>query len=248
MLYRRLVGRQPHQTMLEIDLRVSPEAFHTIVGHLYRPLSQQDISFLTNEKPQVCLELLEAAQELELEKLQNQILHVLGQNLNQNSVFYWMAAVIHAVPHRRWVDVLDQHVLQYLVSVLPAQLGAFETDHDSEGDPSVCLGLRERPACSSLVKRNGQGATELAHIYASLPLQYLKRCLEHRELVRDSIQRYRFAKQVLHFREQKGRRGLSVVLRFTGDNDGGSGIMIVRKQAYKAGRWDPSAEERRFMS
>lgn len=226
-LYRRLMNRSHH--VVELDLRVSADAVNTVIGHLYQPLPHNDLCFIVNENPQLYLELLIAAQELELENLQHQMLHILGQNLTQNSVFYWMAT-LHSMPHQPWTKVVDQHIVQYLTQALPKQLGAFSTK-----ETSVSFG----PSSPSVVRcQTAQGLTELARTYASLPLKYLKRCLEHKSLVHDAVQRYNFAKQVLHYREQSGKRGLAVVMHFEADDN--VGIKVIRKQAYKPGRWNPS--------
>lgn len=229
-LYRRLMNRSHHH-VIELDLRVSSDAVNTIIGHLYQPLSHNDLCFFVNENPQLCAELLIAAQELELEKLQHQILHVLAQNLTQNTVFYWMAA-LRSMPQQPWTEAVDKHIVHYLTQGLPTQLGAFAAK-----ETSLSFG-----PCNPSIKQCQavQGISELVRVYANLPLEYFKRCLEHENLVHDTVQRYNFAKQVLQFREQTGKRGLAVVMHFQAEDN--VGIRIVRKQAYRAGRWDPSAD------
>ncbi|KAI8142568.1 hypothetical protein BJV82DRAFT_145729 [Fennellomyces sp. T-0311] len=243
MLYRQLLGLvHQHPPVIELDIAASPETIHTVLGHLYRPLTQHDLFFIVNEKPpQMCFELLDAAHELELDSLQNQIIHILPRSFNQNTILYWISTLLSQQQRRPWSDLVDQQIVHYLTSGLPRQLEGSPTstcDHSEEEDEvkfGTCVKLPD--------PTDGWHDTldDWARLYAELPLEYLKRCLEHKELmVKDSVERYKFAKRVLHFREKMGKRGLAVMLQFS-SSDSNTGILIVKKQASKFGRWRPTA-------
>ncbi|KAG2228055.1 hypothetical protein INT45_012079 [Circinella minor] len=279
ILYRRLVNlgvhhhhHQQHPLIMDLDIAASPETIHTIIGHLYRPLTQQDLFFIVNEKPQICFELLDATQKLELEALQNHILHVLGMSLNQNNVFYWISALLSISQQQRkrlWTDLLDQQIVHYLTFGLPKQLIKKQSSSSSTSSPppprvtapissftdelssssplqdDVNFGTCVQVVDPSTTIEQGEGEEWFndimdtwARVYAELPLKYLKRCLEHKDLmVKSSIERYKFAKKTLYFRSQFGKNGLTVLLQFSRVNN--SGILIVKKQSVKFGRWDP---------
>ncbi|KAI9271825.1 hypothetical protein BDA99DRAFT_557037 [Phascolomyces articulosus] len=261
LLYRRLLSlgvhhhQQQHPLVMDLDIVVSPETVHTIIGHLYRPLTQQDLFFIVNENPQICFELLDATQELELEALQNQLLNTLGRSFTQNTVFYWISALLSTSQHypsptsthpqqrqRLWTDLLDQQIVRYLISGLPRQLTA-QSPSPSSCDESddVNFGTCVQVADPTEGKLGSWQDTidEWARVYSELPLEYLKRCLEHNELlVKDTVERYKFANRVLYFREQLGKNGLTVLLQFSGGDY--CGVLIVKKQASKFGKWDPS--------
>ncbi|KAI7857227.1 hypothetical protein BDC45DRAFT_533133 [Circinella umbellata] len=284
ILYRRLVNlgvhhhHQQHPLIMDLDIAASPETIHTIIGHLYRPLTQQDLFFIVNEKPQICFELLDATQELELEALQNHILHVLGMSLNQNNVFYWISSLLSTSQHylssstsqqqrkRLWTDLLDQQIVHYLTFGLPKQLIKKQSSSSSTSSPpprvtapissftdelsssslqDVNFGTCVQVVDPSTTIEQGEGEEcfddimdAWARVYAELPLKYLKRCLEHKDLmVKSSIERYKFAKRTLYFRSQLGKNGLTVLLQFSRVNN--SGILVVKKQSVKFGRWDP---------
>ncbi|KAF7727064.1 hypothetical protein EC973_008027 [Apophysomyces ossiformis] len=231
-IYRRLT-QNPHS--IELDLDISPEALHTILGHLYKPLSHHDLCYFASEKPRVCAELLDAAEQLGLDQLLDRTLHIVAQSLSQSSVYYWITAM-HSFndKHRRWVESLDHHLVQYLTIGLATQLEAFSTTVKMSGGAYIG-GIHAYGYMPSKTPPT-RGMMDLAHVYAVLPLDYLKRCLEHVDLpVQDAIQRYHFAKQVLTIRENLGKHGLSVVLRV----DGEANLLIVKK-AKKIGKWDPS--------
>ncbi|KAG0163667.1 hypothetical protein DFQ30_011200, partial [Apophysomyces sp. BC1015] len=231
-IYRRLV-QNPHT--IELDLDVSLEALHTVIGHLYRPLSHHDLCYLASEKPRICVELLDASEQLGLEQLVERVLHIVAQSLTQSSVHYWITAT-HTFnnKHRRWTEALEHHLVQYLTIGLATQLEAFSTTVKMSG--GACIGRIQAFGYMPSKTPPTRGMMALAHVYAVLPLDYLKRCLEHTDLpVQDAIQRYHFAKQVLTLRESHGKHGLSAVLRV----DGEANLLIVKK-AKKVGKWDPS--------
>ena len=237
-LYRQLLGLSMHQhPVIELDINASHETVHTILGHLYRPLAQHDLFFIVNEKPQMCLELLDAAHDLELDSLQSQLIHTLYRSFNQNNILYWLSA--HIAHPRPYSDLLDQQIVRYLTAGLPRQLEGSPTSTYDRND-EVKFG-----SCVHLLSTDGwhDAMDDWARLYAELPLDYLKRCLEHRELmVRDSVERYKFAKRVLYFREKLGKRGLAVLLQFS-SSDANSGILVVKKQAPKYGRWRPASRQ-----
>ncbi|KAI9494984.1 hypothetical protein BDB00DRAFT_816573 [Zychaea mexicana] len=277
VLYRHLLGLSVHQPPLVMDLDIvaSPETIHTVIGHLYRPLTQQDLFFIVNEKPQLCFDLLDATQELELQSLQRELVYVMGQSFNQNTILYWISALLssssqqqlppppppphhhhhqhRSQPRRLWADLLDHHIVQYLVSGLPRQLNkqpppTSSCDNNSKehdgGDNNESAKVNFGTCVHVADPTGGWHNTveEWARLYAELPLEYLKRCLEHSDLmVKDTVERYKFAKQVLEFREQLGKCGLTVLLQFC-DSNNDCGILVVKKQASKFGKWDPSRD------
>lgn len=252
MIYRRLMTdtRVQHEKFLELDIAASFETIHTIIGHLYRPLGYQDLHFIVNENPHLAAELLDAAQEFELDMLSHHLLHLVQHCMNQNTVFFWMDAILSR-QHQTWLDMVDHYIVHYLTVLLPHQLGSFsssspsqETSNDTSSSSSLRFGDCT-PVLSSkqpLDDKATSSTMDLAQLYADLPVKYLKRCLEHEELAVGSsstttlIQRYHFALQVLQYREQKGKRELSVLMQFQREGQEPS-ILLVKKQALKLGRW-----------
>lgn len=180
--------------------------------------------------------MLDAAESLELDVLQSHFLHVIGQTLSQNNFFGWilMLRTYAHHPPARWIDELDALLVRFLTHTLPQQFA-----NGSMANLSVSFGS------TTSSENNAGGASlagmmDLARIYSRLPLEYLKRCLEHPDLViHDTLLRYRFAKQVLSLREEQGACGLSVFLQFEGEGR----VIIGRKQTLKRGHWDLSLYE-----
>jgi hypothetical protein len=200
VLYQRIMEEKSNT--LELDLYVLPETFHTIIGHLSRPLTPQEILFLANEKPQIAIELLEASEELGLEPLLEAILLALNQNLNhQKTAMTYIDAMEPYQPleeeePRRWVEALEEDVVSFMVKGLSTQLEAFSTTIKVSGN--VTIG--QVTACGYMPSRTPpmRGLMDLARAYAALPQHLMIRCLEHPALpVQDAIQRSYFAKRVL---------------------------------------------------
>lgn len=200
VLYQRIMEEQSNT--LELDLYVLPETFHTIIGHLNRPLTPQEILFLANEKPQIAIELLEASEELGLEPLLEAILLALNQNLNHQKIA--MTYIDAMEPYqpleeeepRRWVEALEEDVVSFMVKGLSNQLEAFSSSIKVSGH--VTIG--QITACGYMPSRTPpmRGLMDLARAYANLPQHLMIRCLEHPALpVQDAIQRSYFAKKVL---------------------------------------------------
>lgn len=248
MVYRRLITdtRVQHDNILELDIVISLETIHTIIGHLYRPLGYQDLHFIVNENPHLAAELLDAAQEFELDILLHQLLHLVQQCMTQSTVFFWMDTILSR-QHQTWIDMIDQHIVHYLSVLLPYQLGSFSSSSSSSHETND-ISLRFGD-CTPVLSNNqsldhdtSSNTMDLVHLYADLPVKYLKRCLEHDDLVAGSsstlVQRYHFALQVLQYREQKGKGGLSVLMQFQREGQEPS-ILLVKKQALKVGHWQP---------
>ncbi|KAI9308493.1 hypothetical protein BJ944DRAFT_156175 [Cunninghamella echinulata] len=220
-LYKRLLELEQQDegaSLIELDYGTAlVESFHTIFTHLYRPLSRQDITYFANEKPQVCLELIDLAEYLEI-PLKETLLHaILSQGFNENSALLWS---LHLKPYiiidskislkksssneqqqylKPWVRSIDEHLLQYLTRGLPTKLEAFTTSVKMSG--GFTIGKHQAHGYMASKTLPLRGMTELAKIYAKLPWCYLKRCLENVDLpVQDSIQRYLFSKKVLQLR------------------------------------------------
>lgn len=229
---------------LELDLYVLPETFHTIIGHLCRPLTPQEIMFFVNEKPQIAIELLEASEELGLEPLLEHLLLALNQNLNnQKTAMTYIDAMEPYQPleeeePRHWVEALEESVVTYLVAVMPTQLEAFSPTIKLSGN----VNIGQITACGYMPSRTPpmRGVMDLSHVYASLPQHLMIRCLESPKLtVQDAIQRTLFAKQVLSIanRLKQGENGnLMAVMRFEKGKDT---ISIVKQTNLKKGVWDP---------
>ncbi|CAO3622983.1 unnamed protein product [Cunninghamella blakesleeana] len=233
-LYRRLLDLQQQQDEDEssfIELDYGPaliESFHTIFTHLYRPLSRQDIAYFANEKPQVCLELIDIAEYLEI-PLKDMLVHaILSQGFNENSALLWSMhlkqyIIIDSTTSfkkkatsssnnnntnsgnvdqqylKPWVRSIDEHLLQYLTRGLSTKLEAFTTSVKMSG--GFTIGKHQAHGYMASKTLPLRGMTELAKIYAKLPWCYLKRCLENPDLpVQDSIQRYLFSKKVFQLR------------------------------------------------
>ncbi|KAI9016450.1 hypothetical protein CLU79DRAFT_763972 [Phycomyces nitens] len=232
--FRRL--SQPHGKSLEIDLDLSSEAIYTVLSHLYRPLSYGDVCFTVNENPRVALELLEATEELEMEGLSDMLMHSINQHLNQISVYHWIRLLrSFSGSQKRWIETLQHHLVQYLTHRLVNQLEAFPIGAKMTG--GICIGQNEAFGYMPTKTPPLRGMVELARAYSLLPESYMKLCLEHEDLpVQDMIQRFHFAKQVLMFREQRGKQNITAVMRF----DQNPCVLIVKKVGRKPGRWDLS--------
>ncbi|KAG2210495.1 hypothetical protein INT47_002437 [Mucor saturninus] len=189
-------------TSLELDLYVLQETFDIIMGHLNRPISHQDIIFYASKKPHIAIELLEASEELGLEQLLEPILGALNHNLNhQKTAMIYVNAMEPYQPleeeePRRWVELLEEDVVSFMVKGLSAQLDAFSTHVKVSGD----FLIGQIHACGYMPSRTPpkHGLIDLARAYAALPQHLMIRCLEHPNLpVQDAIQRSSFAKTVL---------------------------------------------------
>ena len=250
MIYRHLItdSRAQHDNTLELDIAISLETIHTIIGHLYRPLGYQDLHFIVNENLHLAAELLDAAQEFELDMLLHQLLHLVQQCMTQNTVFFWMDAILSR-QHQTWIEMIDQHMIHYLTVLLPHQMGNFASNETNDTNHTSLRFGDCTPVLSSkqpLDHYHTSSSMDLVHFYADLPIKYLKRCLEHDDLAAGSsstlIQRYHFALQVLQYREQKGKRGLSVLLQFQREGQEPN-ILLVKKQALKLGHWQPPQDD-----
>ncbi|KAI8097019.1 uncharacterized protein BX664DRAFT_275473 [Halteromyces radiatus] len=190
------------------------EAFHTVFTHLYRPLSHQEMSYLVNEKPQLCLDLIGIADYLEL-SLKDMLLHViLSQGFNETSAMQWVqilepyisspstSTTYHHQPDHNmkpWIRTLDDLLIQYLTRGLSTQLEAFSTSVKMSG--GVVIGKHQAHGYMESKTLPLRGMNDLAKLYSTLPWSYLKRCMEHNDLpVQDTIQRYLFAKKVIQLR------------------------------------------------
>ncbi|KAK4519996.1 uncharacterized protein ATC70_010240 [Mucor velutinosus] len=246
VLYQRIMEEQSNT--LELDLYVLPETFHTVINHLTRPLTPQDILFLANEKPQIAIELLEASEELGLEPLLDALLLALNQNLHSQKIaMTYIDAMdpyqpIEEEEPRRWVEALEEDVVSFMVKGLSAQLEAFSTSVKVSGN--VVIG--QVNACGYMPSRTPpmRGFMDLARAYSALPLHLMIRCLEHPALpVQDAIQRNLFARKVLTivssnntFHQRSSEPQLIAVMKF---DKGKDTIAVVRETGLKKGCWDP---------
>lgn len=237
---------------LELDLYVLPETFHTIIGHLNRRLTHQEIHFYASEKPQIAIELLEASEELGLDTLMEALLLALNQNLNhQKTAMTYIEAMAPYQPleeeePRRWVEALEEDVVSFLVKGLSTHLEAFSTAVKVSGN--VVIG--QINACGYMPSRTPpmRGFMDLARVYAALPQHLMIRCLEHPALpVQDAIQRSYFAKRVLSivssnnsFHQRQNQPNLMAVMRF---EHGMDTITVVKESGLKKGCWDPKLYE-----
>ncbi|CAO3702005.1 unnamed protein product [Rhizopus stolonifer] len=229
---------------LELDLYVLPETFHTVIGHLYRPITPQEILYLVNEKPQIAIELLEAAEELGLEPLLDHLMIALKQNLNnQKTAMMYIESMEPYQPleeeePRHWVEALEEEVVTYLVAIMPTQLEAFSPSIKVSGNVNIGLVA----ACGYMPSRTPpmRGFMDLARVYASLPRYLMIRCLESPKLpVQDAIQRSYFAKQVLSIvngSKQSEKDDLMAIMKFEKGKDT---IVIAKQMELKKGTWNP---------
>lgn len=245
VLFQRI--REEQSNTLELDLYVLPETFHTIIGHLNRPLSPQDIMFLATEKPQIAIELLEASEELGLDPLLDALLVALNQNMNQKTAMTYIEAMEPYQPleeeePRRWVETLEEDIVTYMVKGLSTQLEAFSTTVKVSGN--VVIGTVN--ACGYMPSRTPplRGFNDLARFYAALPRHLMIRCLEHRSLpAQDVIQRAHFAKRVLSivnsnntFHQRQDQPALTAIIKFEKGHDT---IAVVKQTQLKKGCWNP---------
>lgn len=246
VLYQRIMEEQSNT--LELDLYVLPETFHTVINHLTRPLTPQDILFLANEKPQIAIELLEASEELGLEPLLDALLLALNQNLHSQKIA--MTYINAMDPYqpleeeepRRWVEALEEDVVSFMVKGLSTHLEAFSTSVKVSGN--VVIG--QVNACGYMPSRTPpmRGFMDLARAYSALPQHLMIRCLEHPALpVQDAIQRNLFARKVLTivtsnntFHQRPNEHQLIAVMKF---DKGMETIAVVRETGLKKGCWDP---------
>ncbi|KAG2189766.1 hypothetical protein INT46_008527 [Mucor plumbeus] len=236
VLYQRIMEEQSNT--LELDLYVLPETFHTVINHLTRPLTPQDILFLANEKPQIAIELLEASEELGLEPLLDALLLALNQNLHSQKIA--MTYIDAMEPYqpleeeepRRWVEALEEDVVSFMVKGLSTHLEAFSTSVKVSGN--VVIG--QVNACGYMPSRTPpmRGFMDLARAYSALPQHLMIRCLEHPALpVQDAIQRNLFARKVLTivtsnntFHQRSNEPQLIAVMKF---DKGMETIAVVRE-------------------
>lgn len=302
MLYRQLMAPTTaagyhHVDLLNINIPGSSEALHTALGHLYRPLSMHDIEYIMlhtqSNQPtarRVC-DLIQISDSLELPLLHRQLIQIVQQHLNQDTIFSWMNELLRRYhplgspssslnsqkKSAKWMRVMDEIVTSFLIYTLPRQLlqphdhgPNHHWQHRQQQDVSEEAEEREKggnDAAAVVVATTPfflgnnrvsmiQGSkkcmalssdyNELVHMYAKIPLLYLKRCLEHKDfLSKNVLWRYAFAKRVLHERECKqprraattsSPRALSVMLEFdnssknTMDDHSSIGIRIMMMQ------------------
>ncbi|KAI7899365.1 uncharacterized protein BX663DRAFT_441417 [Cokeromyces recurvatus] len=250
VLYQRIMEEQSNT--LELDLYVLPETFHTIIGHLSRPLTPQEIMFIATEKPQMAIELLEASEELGLDPLLDALMLALNQNLtHQKTAMTYIEAMdpyqpLEGEEPRRWVETLEEYIVLFMVKSLSTQLEAFSTTIKVSGN--VLIG--QVNACGYMPTRTPpmRGMMDLVRAYAALPQHLMIRCLEHPELpVQDAIQRYYFAKKVLsivafdnRFHQRQNQPQLMAVMLF---EKGLDTVAIVKQTGMKKGCWNPKLYE-----
>ncbi|KAI8076602.1 uncharacterized protein B0P05DRAFT_545095 [Gilbertella persicaria] len=245
VLHQRIMEEQSNT--MELDLYVLPETFQVMINHLARPMSPQEIMFYATEKPQIAIELLEASEELGLDRLLDALLVALNQNLTHPKVaMTYIEAMEPYQPMeeeepRRWVELLEEDVVSFMVKGLSTQLEAFSTSVKVSGN--VVIG--QVNACGYMPSRTPpmRGLMDLARAYAALPQHLMIRCLEHPQLpVQDAIQRAYFARKVLSIVHsnnsfhQRAQTEFMVVIRF---EHGVDTIAVVRQTGLKKGCWDP---------
>lgn len=227
-LYRCLVDRP---SVIELTAPRGPTiaAYDLIFSHLYRPLSHSDIHYLAAGNPPLYLQLLSVAEDLELDGLKMTLVHVLASSHLDET---WAP---HLVPYLSsssdWIKAVDTRLLDYLTRELPRRRQQLDNCFFSVGQRTMTWIGKHRPD-------DGEGwvcrPSELSHIYAALPVPYLKRCLE-RLPVQDALQRYQFAKQVL---QQTHNGKITLGLRFTKQH--GMVVIVMQTPRRKRGTWDPT--------
>ncbi|CAO3588458.1 unnamed protein product [Absidia cylindrospora] len=179
---------------------VTEEAVAATLGHLYWPMTHQDVMYLF-ARPRTLLSILDMADFLEMQPLTSMIYEALSQEWNVETILFWLPYL--APPPTTTKDEGQSASLafgiHYLTQTLPHQLDAFYNDN----------------------------FMDLAHVYAHLPLGLLEPCIEAEGLnVRDPMQRLAFAKQVMANCQQwmEMDDGLSVALRF---NNGEVAVRVI---------------------
>lgn len=142
MLYRELMAPSTangyHGNLLHISIPGSSEALHIALGHLYRPLSMHDIEYLmvntqSHQPPiQHICDLIQIADALELPLLHQQLIQIMQQHLNQDTIVSWMNELRrrHAFLSSqsdnkisaKWMRTLDEIIVHFLIHTLPCQL------------------------------------------------------------------------------------------------------------------------------
>lgn len=243
--------------MINVYIPGSREALHLALGHLYQPFSMNEIMYMMLYMPsyqspvrRIC-DLLLVAYSLELPLLQRQLIQLVNHYLNKDTMIAWMNELL--VHHTflstspddnakspKWIRTLDNMIIYFLVYILPPQLlwapsnqSAWANHHEFAA--STLLYLGNNPVSHDTRMIPLANLDQLIHVYANIPMLYLKQCLEHKDfLSRNTLWRYDFSKRVLGVREGNQPRRAAVVLEFPGntDNDqGGIGIRIVERQA-----------------
>lgn len=245
VLFQRIRDESPCNTKqpLELDLYVLPETFHTIIGHLNRPLTPQEIMFLVHEKPHIAVELLEACEELGLDQLMHVLLATLNQHMNPATIMIYTEAMAPYQPleeeePRRWVEILERDIVSFLMATFKEEdedEGVVMDDDEERRKTGKRVMFGQVNVTSS---RNTLSARldALSRCVADLPPHLMIRCLEHPHLpVQNSIQSSVFAKEVLSRRSDRDM--WMVVLRFARGKDS---IAVVKQTGLKKGKWDPT--------
>lgn len=263
VLYRRLMAPSiPNQfhmmNMINVYIPGSREALHLALGHLYQPFSMDEITYMMLYMPshqppvrRIC-DLILVAYSLELPLLQRQLIQLVHQHLNKDTMISWMNELVghHALfspssspndyeQSSAWIRTLDNIIIYYLVYTLPPQLlrtlgnhSEWATHHVFTAPPLLYLGNNPVRHGTEMIPLGN--LDELIHMYAKIPMLYLKPCLEHKDLLsRNTLWRYDFAKRVLCEREGNQPRRAAVVLEFPGNTvngQGNIGIRIVERQ------------------
>lgn len=173
---------------------MTEEAVHAVLGHLYRPMTHPDIMYLF-ARPRVLLSILDVADFLDIQPLTAMIYEALSHEWTLETILFWLPYLSGGG------GAASDYGVHYLTHTLPQQLDAFY-----------------QPPPPLVNENNSNNYMDLAHVYAHLPPHgLLERCIEADALpVRDPMQRFEFAKQVMALRKQwmDADDGISVALRF----------------------------------
>ncbi|KAI8377625.1 uncharacterized protein BYT42DRAFT_614291 [Radiomyces spectabilis] len=220
VLYRRLSESTEPSMELNVSPAVSVEGLHHTLGHLYRPLTHQEIVLLLNDKPAVCLEIVDVAEQLEMD-LTDFVLNVVSNSLEPANIYFWLNA-LQPFRAKHWASVFEHRLVVCLCQHLATQLDAFNYEVRSN---NTYISSSKLPPFT-------QNVLDLAQVFAQLPLEFLKRCLGQPDLAagRDPMQRFEFAKQVMAIRQRQGNDDMSVALRF---DNGVINVHVAKKPSIR---------------
>ncbi|KAI9301822.1 hypothetical protein BJ944DRAFT_270893 [Cunninghamella echinulata] len=217
-----------HLTFHDLPSSVTEEVMTTVLSHLYRPMTIQDIMYLF-ARPRNLLAMLDVADYLDIQSLTSMIYDALRHEWNFETILFWL-------------PYLDQTTSTITP---PMDKNENENEKGDEKNKNKKNGNNQKHSTMSasmsfgihyltqtlpvqLESFYGDNYMDLAHVYSHLPLGLLEKCIEHDHLcVRDPMQRFEFAKKVIALRESmlEANDGVSVTLRF---NDGEVSVKVIR--------------------
>ncbi|CAO3651294.1 unnamed protein product [Cunninghamella blakesleeana] len=214
-----------HITLDDLPTSVTEEVMTTVLGHLYRPMTIQDIMYLF-ARPRNLLAILDVADCLDIQSLTGMIYDALRHEWNFETISFWL-------------PYLDQTTVTHHLSMdnnnnnnnnngEEKKTNSFIKKSSMSASMSFSIHYLTQTLPVQLESFYGDNYMDLAQIYSQLPLSLLEKCIEHEHLcVRDTVQRFEFAKKVIALRETmlEANDGVSVTLRF---DNGEVSVKVIR--------------------